>query len=204
MIQNFSLFEGMQPEEIEEIVKLASKKTLPAKQIFIEQGSPSDTAYFITEGSVNVYRMNENGEEVSLGILGAGDVVGEMALIDHELRSAFVKTLTDTTFFVLTRNDFGLLLQKYPNIAIRLLSSLTSRIRQTDLYVEELMTQNLETRTWNTLQILRRYFSKSEITLSHEELASIIGATRARVTKILDSLQKKGLVSLSHRKITLP
>lgn len=203
MIRGFDLFQGLPDEEISALAKLASKTTIPAKKIIIEQDTTSDTAYFIVKGSVNVFRINENGEEISVSVLGEGDVVGEMALIDHEPRSAFVRTLTETTFLVLSQNDFSVLLKKFPSIAIHLLAELSNRIRQADLRVENLMTQNLESRTWNTLQVLKRYFDKGEITLTHEELAAIIGATRARVTKILDSLEKNNLITLSHKKITL-
>jgi len=203
MIQSFSLFEGLPQNEIEAITHSATQKIIKAKTVFIEQGASSEAAYFILEGSVNVYRMNENGEEVSLAVLGQGDVVGEMALIDHEPRSAYVKSLTDISVLVLTSSDFKNILQKYPNTAIHLLSSLSVRIRQTDQHVEDILTQNLATRTWNSLLVLKRYFPDGEIALSHEELSSIIGATRARVTEVLNLLQEQGKITLSHRKIIL-
>lgn len=203
MIQSFALFQGLPQNEIEAITQVATQKIITAKTVFIEQGACSEAAYFILEGSVNVYRMNENGEEVSLAILGAGDVVGEMALIDHEPRSAYVRSLTDISVLVLTSADFKNILQKYPNAAIHLLSSLSVRIRQTDQHVEDLLTQNLATRTWNSLLVLKGYFPNGEIALSHEELASIIGATRARVTEALNLLQEQEKISLSHRKIIL-
>lgn len=202
MIKSFALFEGLPEKEVEEIVKLASKRVIPAKTVFIEQGTATETAYFILDGSVNVYRIDENGNEISLRILGSGDIVGEMALIDHEPRSAFVKTLTDTTVLILSRNDFISILQKYPQTAIHLLSSLTKRLRDTNQHLEDVLCKSLATRTWNTLHILQHYFKRNEISLTHEELASIVGATRARITEILDDFQDEGKISLSHRKIT--
>ncbi len=202
MIQSFSLFKGLPQNEIEAITRVASQKTIKSKTVFIQQGEHSEAAYFILEGSVNVYRTNENGEEVSLAVLGAGDVVGEMALIDHGPRSAYVRAITDISVLILTSYDFRAMLKKNPNTAIHLLSSLSKRIRETDQHVEDLLTQNLITRTENILQVLKRYFPNEEITLTHEELASIIGATRARITEVLNLLQEQNKITLSHRKIT--
>ena len=203
MIQNFSIFQGLPSNEIDAIAKAAVKKDIPAKTTFIEQGAESEAAYFILSGSVTVFRMNENGEEINIAVLGSGDVVGEMALIDQEPRSAFVKTLTDTSVLILTSHDFKKILQKHPNTAIHLLSSLSIRIRHTDQHVEDLLTKNLVTRTWNTLKALEKYFPQREISLSHEELASIIGATRARVTEALNELADTQKIALSHRKIVI-
>lgn len=199
----FELFQGLPQEEIEAIVKSADKKFIPAKTIFIEQDSLSDTAYLILKGSVNVYRMNENGEETNICVLGEGDIVGEMALIDHEARSAFVAAITDTTALILTGKSFKMILQRYPDVAIHLLSSLSKRIRKSDKHTEELLTKTLLTRTWNTLQILKRYYPNNVVHLSHEELASIIGATRARTTEALNELEKAGKIELSHRSIKI-
>lgn len=203
MIRSFALFEGLPEKEIQALMQVASKRTIPAKTVFIEQGTPSETAFFILDGSVNVYRMDESGNEISVCILGSGDIVGEMSLIDHEPRSAFVTTLTDTTMLTLSQKDFITILQKYPQIAIHLLSSLSKRLRTTNQYLEDIVRKPLSSRTWNTLQILKRYFSDGKISLTHEELASIVGATRARITEILNNFQKDGKISLSHRNITL-
>ncbi len=203
MIRNVTLFKDLTEKETSAILKTATKKTIPAKTTFIQQGEESDAIYFVESGSVSIFRLNENGEEINISILGTGDIVGEMALIDQQPRSAFAKTLTESTFLVISSSNFSLLLNQYPTIAIRLLALFSQRLRQTDAHVEDIITQNLETRTLNSLKILRGYFANGEITLTHEELSAIVGATRARVTKTLDLLQEKGLLTLSHKKILL-
>lgn len=202
MIKSFALFDGLPEEDIQALMHAAIKRIIPAKTVFIEQETSSETAFLILDGSVNVYRIDENGDEIGICILGSGDIVGEMSLIDHEPRSAFVKTLTETTVLTLSQTDFVNILQKHPKIAIHLLSSLSKRLRTTNQHLEDVLSKSLTTRTWNTLQLLQHYFKKNEISLTHEELASIVGATRARITEILDNFQEEGKISLSHRRIT--
>lgn len=75
---------------------------VPAGDTVIEQGEKGNTAYLIQSGSVRVYR-EENGKTAELGKLGPGDIVGEMALIVDEPRTATVKALENTTFITITR-----------------------------------------------------------------------------------------------------
>jgi CRP-like cAMP-binding protein len=203
MIQDFPLFEGLSQEEADLIAQSSIKRTIPAKTVFIEQGTNSETAFFILEGSVNIFRIDENGNEVSISVLGKGDIVGEMALIDHSPRSAYAKTLSTVETLVLSSDSFRNILKNYPDISIRLLASLSKRIRDSDQRLEDFVTKSLKTRSWNALKTLEIYFPDGEIALSHEELATIVGATRARITEVLNELEKENKVSLSHRKIIL-
>jgi Mn-dependent DtxR family transcriptional regulator len=66
-----------------------------------------------------------------------------------------------------------------------------------------MISKNLTDRTLNTLKTLANYFSNNDITLSQEQIASIIGATRARVTESLNTLEERGTITLSHKKIHL-
>lgn len=203
MDNNSALFDKLNQEEVEILFSKSKKQNLPPKTVFIEQGQNSDTAYFIVDGTVNVYRMDEDGNEISVAILGKRDVVGEMAVIDSKPRATYVKTLKDTTVLSLSGADFKEILQKHSEIALHLLSILSQRLRDTDQQLEDLHGKPLADRTWNTLKVLNSYFNNNQIALTHEELASIIGATRARVTETLDSLESEGKILLSPKKITL-
>lgn len=203
MIKNISLFRDLSDDELNSIIKFTSKKLFPARTTFIQQGDESDVIYFILKGTVSIFKINENGEEINITVLGEGEIVGEMSLADNQPRSAFARTLTDCEFLVISQINFSSLIQVYPSIAIRLIQLFSIRLRQANNHMEELVTENLETRTLNVLRTLSKYFTNGVITLSHEELSSIVGATRARVTKTLDDLKNKNLLTLSHRKIIL-
>ena len=179
------------------------EKVVAAKTIIINQGEASDAIYLVVDGSVRVYKISEDGEEINLSIAGKGDVIGEMALVDRAPRSAFVETLTETKLFTLKGDDFIKIMHEYPEIAITLLSSLSNKIRRVDQHVEDVLTKRLLARTWNTLQTLSKYFDDGKILMSHEELAQIIGATRSKISLALSELEKEGKISLANRKITL-
>ncbi|MDO8269583.1 MAG: Crp/Fnr family transcriptional regulator [Candidatus Levybacteria bacterium] len=201
ILQNFFLFKDLTIPEAEAIAQFTKQQTYPPRTLLIEQGTAADAVFFVLEGSVMIYRLTEEGEEISLGILGTGEIIGEMALIDNQARSAYVKTLTTTTLLVLSNKEFHRIIEDYPKIALHLLYSLTQRVRKSDEHLETTITENLSTRTWNTLNILTQYFPDNEIALTHQELASIVGGTRARITEILNKLEENNRITLSQRKI---
>lgn len=203
MINKASFFDYLTTEEIDILKEKSIEHTIPAKKVFIEQESPTDTIYFITEGSVMVFKTTVDGEEIPLAILGTGDIVGEMAGADQNKRSATVRALQNTKVLAITGTNFRQVIQLHPQIALALLFYLTQRIRNINQVVEDISTQALIQRTWKTLSILKKHFINNEVTLTHEELASIIGATRARVSETLNILEDEGKVILSAKKITV-
>lgn len=203
ILKRFDLFDKLTNRQLSVIAKSIKEKTFPAKTIFIEQETQPDVAFFIYQGGAKVYRITPEGEEFNLSIVGPGEVVGEMALIDHDLRSANVETIQETKALFLSRASFQMVLENNPEIAFNLLLILSKRVRKLSEFVQELLSQKLPERTWHILELLSKYFPNGEITLSQEELAQIIGATRARVTEILNKLDRDNKISLSHKKIII-
>lgn len=203
ILSSLPLFSSLVPSELDLISEKAREKIILAGECFIQQGEPGDSTYIIIDGLVRVYRITEDGEDVNIAMLGKGEVVGEMSLIDEGPRSAYVDAVNQTHCLVLFRRDFLEILEKHPKTAINLLGALTQRLRVLNEYLEDVFSKNLPERTMKLLRTLAIYFPGNEITLSQEELANIVGATRARVTEALNLLEKEGKITLSHRKIRL-
>lgn len=201
IIGSVSLFQNLTKEQIEVIAQVSIEQILPPHTVFIEQESQSNVAYIICTGGARVYRITEQGEDVNIAVIGSGDVVGEMALLDNAPRSANVETLQNTQLLMLTQESFSKILKEHPEVAFSLLSTLSKRVRETNQHIEDILYKNLFDRTWKMIQTLAKYFPNNTITLSQEELAAIVGATRARITETLNELQKQGKITTSHRQI---
>lgn len=201
LLKSVFLFHGLNEAQLSIVANNLVARNIETNKVFIEQDSFSDEVYIISQGAVKVYRLTEDGEEVSLAILGVGDVVGEMSLLDDEPRSANVETLQPTTLLALSKQSFREILRQYPDIALNLLAALSRRVRITNEHLESVLLLKLEERTWQILEVLAKHFNNQEIHLSQEEVASLVGATRARVSEVLNYLEKKGRIKLSHRSI---
>lgn len=201
IIASLPIFHGLSSQELDLLTQITNEKVLAPHSIFIKQDDTSRDVYFILSGNVRVYKLTEEGKEVHLALLSSGDIVGEMALIDNEPRSANVETIQETQLLFIRGSDFDNLLLHHPEMNIHLLRILSKRIREIDTNTERISTKTLPERTLDTLNILAHHFKNRKITLSQEELSLIIGATRARVTEALQILQNEGKVKVEHRKI---
>jgi CRP/FNR family cyclic AMP-dependent transcriptional regulator len=202
-IRKSEVFADLTDNQLKIIQPKLHLREVPKDQIIIEQEAQTFEAYIIVSGSVRIYRTTENGDEITLTFRGLGEIIGEMALLDNQPRSASVETIQPTQLLIITKENFRQVIFQFPEIALNLLKTLTKRLRQANLHLEEERSQNLAARTWKILETLANYFPDQEITMSQEELANIIGATRARVTEVLDQFESEGKITLSHRKIHL-
>lgn len=202
ILKRVPLFDQLDDHDISILAAVLKEINYPSGEVFIEQDDTQNpSAYIIVEGGAKIYRVTDEGEIINLATLGPGELVGEMTLLDDAPRSAYVETIKESKLLSLSRGQFRNILNNHPKAAINLLKTMATRVRVTNERLEDLVSKNLKERTWKVLQTLSSYFSNKDINLSQEELSGIIGATRARVTEVLNQLQKDGKITLSHKHI---
>src|SRR5262245_987350 len=121
VLRSIPLFQALSDRDLSEIAELLIERRFKARATVFEEGTVGEYMYVIREGQVKVSKMSDDGREKVLEILGPGDFVGEMALLDQALRSASVKSVTDCVLLALSRHDFMALLRRNPEIALELI-----------------------------------------------------------------------------------
>jgi len=111
-------------------------KTVKKGGIIFHQGSSSDCAFIIGSGSVEIIQETKEGEKV-IGILKENEIFGEMGLIDGQPRSATVRALEDCVMYIITRDNFDILVKKNPKALLPILKVLTSRLRETLSFLKQ-------------------------------------------------------------------
>ena len=104
-------------------------KTFQDGQAIIEQGRIGDCMYVIQSGKVRV-TQERDGKEVLLAICGEGDLIGEMAIFEHETRSATVRAVGETRVLELNKQTFLRHVHEDPSLAYRMVQKMSSRIRE--------------------------------------------------------------------------
>ncbi len=117
------------PSLIQEIVDNVEWRRLEAGELLFEEGDASDSAYFIVGGRLMVSTRSSTGEDVRIGELGRGDVVGELGLLDDAPRSATVRAVRDTTLATLRSATFEHLVMKSPALMLHVARGVISRLR---------------------------------------------------------------------------
>ena len=126
-LRNVKLFSSCTKKELEKVARASDEITMTAGTLIVDQGQTGREAFVILDGEVIVKR---NGRKVAT--LGAGDMVGELSLLDHGPRTATVVCDTDCTLLVIDQRRFLGVIDQVPAISHKLLASLATRIRDLD------------------------------------------------------------------------
>lgn len=135
------LFTGMTTQELRRIAATVRKQSYPAGVPLVWQGTPGAGFFILTDGKVRVVQQREDGDIHELALLGTGDTLGEMALLDEQPRSATALTLEPTTALVVPVWDFRAVLRENPDIILKLLAEMSVRLRNAEEQAGEQLPQ---------------------------------------------------------------
>ena len=200
------LFSVLSPEDLNLICECGAAKTYPKHSIVINEGDLSDTLYIIRHGKVKVYVSEADGREVTLSILGPGEFFGELSLIDEAPRSASVVTLESTSLSLISKAAFQQCIKEHAEIAIKLLHVLCQRIRSLTESVKKLALLDVYGRVARTLEsmaIAKDGVQVIEQRLTHQDIASMVGASREMVSRIMKELTTGNYIQFKEKQITL-
>lgn len=166
--------------------------------------------YLILEGTAKVVLTGSDGREAVLALLEEGDFFGEMSLLDGDPRSATVRAAADTRLMFLRRQNFMELLEKHPEIAISLLTTLSSRLRHANRKISALALSPVHARVSGALLQLAEFQGfrvKGQIVIhdrpTQQEIAEMANTTRETVSRVLSQMQKDGLIQIEGRELVI-
>jgi len=206
MLNNINVFTELVQSDAEILTRHCQTRSYPANTILINEGDLSNSMYVIKEGEVKVYASDENGKEVILLILHAGEYFGEMALVDDEPRSASVITLTPVKLMVITKADFKNFLASNSEVAFNMIRALTRKIRAMTNSVKNLALLDVYGRVAHILIDLSSEIDGKQVInqkLTHQEIANMVGSSREMVSRILKDLSTGGYISVDKSSITI-
>ncbi len=207
-LRNIPLFSAVGDEDLLHVSALLIERRFPKHKTIVEEGLPGDYMYVICEGRVQVSKLSEDGREKILEFLDTGDFFGEMALLDNAPRSASCRALAETRVLALSRNDFLNAMRKSPDLAMAVVQELTRRLRQIDEQASSLSFQRVKQRTMGLLRRLAKHNGEGERpitpTLTHQQIADMIGTSRETVTRALKGLKVEGWLEQEGKKYLVP
>ena len=206
MLENVPLFSGLSSAALAEIEQHGTVKSFRKNTIVINQDDETYSLYVILSGSVRVFISGEDGREAVLNHQSAGDYFGDLALIDKQPRVASVMTTEASRFMIISREDFMACLSKNPEIAINLIKPMTSRMRMLAKNVSNLALLDVYGRVARVLLEQAEEQEDGEMItekLTQQEIADMVGASRAMVSRILKDLKAGGYISVVKKRITI-
>ncbi len=198
--ENIPFFYGLSKESLKNSISHIVTRHHPANQVILLENDWGGSVYFIVDGWVKIRTHNGDGKEVTLNIVGKGEVIGEMSALEEIPRSTDAITLTPATVISISASDFLALLKAEPIASIRLTQLMAKRLRQVNRRLRLREAESLS-RVADTLLFLAEGQGKTTQqgttipNLPHRELASITGLARETVSRALTKLEQDGLIS---------
>ena len=204
-LKSIPLFEGVPDEDLRALAARTVTRSYPKQAIIVNEGDESDSLYLILAGRVKVYLADEHGKELILAIKGPGQYFGEMVL-DEQPRSASVMTLEPAQFAILSRADFRAFLLSHPAVSLQLIQNLIRVARGLNRNVRNLAMLDVYGRVARLLLDLAADQDGERVVaakLTHQEIASRVGASREMISKIFKGLTLGGYITVDKRRIII-
>jgi CRP/FNR family cyclic AMP-dependent transcriptional regulator len=174
--------------------------------VVINEGETTDSLFILLQGQVKVYATDENGREITYGVIHAGDYFGEMSL-DGGPRSASVMTLEPSLCVLVSRAIVQQYIADEPDFAMTLVAQVIRRARSATQTARQMALLDVYGRVIHTLESQQGPATAQapvELTqITHQQIASRVGASREMVSRLLKDLEKGGYVELGIKRITL-
>jgi CRP/FNR family cyclic AMP-dependent transcriptional regulator len=204
ILADVALFEGLNQKQWNRLNEYLYGRVFQAGTNIITAEQPGEVVYVILRGAVKIYQDQADGTRVILALLGPGDIVGEMSLIDSAGRSANVITVEDSHLLWMERRAFQHCLKTIPEMNANLVRILSRRVRLANEQIQALASLDVYGRVARQfLAFAEKYGEAGDdgnilipFRLTQGDLAELVGASRKRVNQVVVSFKKQRLVSV--------
>ena len=209
LIRDVPLLARLPEEELKALASKGHVHDYRNGTAIFHEGDPGDALYVVIEGGVRIVIASRKGEEATVALLGPGECVGELALLDGRPRSASAIASGKTKTLVVRRDDFTSWLTGRPKAAAALLETLSLRVRRTDEALADFAFLDLPQRLAKRLLDLAastndaRQLAGTKLRITQAELASMLGVSRESVNKQLNQFARDGWIVLSRGQVAL-
>jgi CRP-like cAMP-binding protein len=208
-LDKVSIFAKLSKQHIENLRKLAKKEKFKKDTAIFFQDDRSDALYVVISGAVKVYQKADDGKERVLNTLGAGEIFGELGLLDASPRSASVSTLEPTEILTITNEDLRALVKASPEVLWRVVEALCERIRQLSTETLDLSFRDVP---YRVLRVLITATAKhgqvtdsgTLVSIDAKTLASAVNCGVDQATRVLKRLSDRGLLRVEEGNVVVP
>jgi CRP/FNR family transcriptional regulator len=207
-LRSCQLFAGLPLQDLESIADITVVKSLAKGEYLFHEGDPAVGFYIVQRGSVNVHRVNVAGREQVIRVFRAGDSFAEVVLASARGYPADARALEATQVLLVQKAGILALLQRQPELALRMLGSMSSHLRTLISQLEDLTLKDVETRLANWL-VKRcpnprgRQPVRIELAMTKRVLAAELGTVGETFSRTLAKFREQKLLTVRGKTIVV-
>jgi len=202
--------EGFDLKDFEEAGLRVVERRFEPKDLIFAPGDPDDQLYFLLSGVVRLYKIYGDYKEATTALLKDRGIFGKLSLVEGRWQDVFAEAVTEARVAAIQKVAIEQVIKTKPDFALKLFSSLSERLRQSDEVIESLLHREVSTRLATLLLNLGERFGREEggrlvieVRMTHQDLANMIASTREAVSKVMSEFQREGLIETRNRRIAL-
>ena len=203
-------FEALGPEELSRVAEVAVPRRYEPGRVVFREGDASDTCYVVRSGHVRVIREHADGRAITLANFGPGDIFGELAMFEDELRSATIETLDPVEAIAILGSDMRRLMREHPDIAVKLVVSLGRRLRAAN---ERIASQSFQTVQSRVATVVMQLVAEAQaegarerdvlVRATQADVAKLAGSSRESASRFLAVLERAGVIEQGRGRLTV-
>jgi CRP/FNR family cyclic AMP-dependent transcriptional regulator len=211
-LRGVPLFAELREADLKTLVHDLRLRKYGKDEIIFHQGDESREMYIVVEGKIRIFKISPSGGETSLTIFSKGDIMGEFAPIDSQPRSATAKAIVPTTLLQIMRDRFACYMREMPDLTLAMNKVLVAKIRWTAAYAETIAQYDAAGRLLHILLLYNEKLGEEiepgkryilDLGLNQTDLASLVGARREWVNRLLRDWRKRNLIEFKAGQITI-
>ena len=210
-LKSVNIFSDLSDSELKSIQDLCKTRKYPKNSMIILEEEMGDVVFIVMSGTVKITRVNDEGKEVILAMLGSGEVFGEMAILDGESRSANALSQENCEVVTINREDFLNLLKTNNKVSLNLMTEFAIRLRKSDQQIEALSLDDAEHRIGvsilnlaEELGVIRQGAVTVENLPYQQDIANMAGTSRETVSRVMKTFEDRGLITKTGHKLSIP
>ena len=207
ILRNHPIFCDLDPDALDQLCRYAKHTTLKRGATIFSKGDTGTSLFAVISGTVKISISSADGRNAILNLISAGEVFGEMSVLDGQLRSADATANSNCEIFALDRREFLPFMRSQPELSMKIIELLCTRLRWTSDQVEQVILQNLPGRLAGALI---RLAEKDKIlppgraiSITQQEISEMVGMTRESINKQLRVWAAREWVRLEHGAIVV-
>tara|TARA_B100000941_G_scaffold247953_1_gene193230 strand:- start:588 stop:1265 length:678 start_codon:yes stop_codon:yes gene_type:complete len=210
-LKSVNIFSDLSESELNSIQEICKTRKYPKNSMIILEEEMGDVVFIVMSGTVKITRVNDEGKEVILAMLGSGEVFGEMAILDGESRSANALSQENCEVITINREDFLSLLKTNNKVSLNLMTEFAIRLRKSDQQIEALSLDDAEHRIGvsilnlaEELGVIRQGVVTVENLPYQQDIANMAGTSRETVSRVMKTFEDRGLITKTGHKLSIP
>lgn len=209
-IKRCNLFSQLSPVEIQQLESRSRSRAYSAGNPIYLPTEKADSVFILASGMVKVCHLTPEGKEVILAFIEPGELFGELAIFGGQVRDEYVEAVKKSTVVMIPAEEIDQLMNNRAEVTVGITKMIGLRRQRIERRLKNLLFMSNRERIIHLLLDLAQQFGweadegiRLRVSLSHQDLASLIGSTRESVTVTLNQLKAEGSIEMGRRKIVL-